>query len=102
MSLFEIFRNFLEPLYFFVISLIKFQEIRDNIYQEFYLIILKIFMAVCVIRMMGNFAMIFIRLRQCCTKREEIIEVNENKEDDKISPIETVTEKTNDYNKKGK
>jgi hypothetical protein len=63
MSIIEIIRNFLEPIYFFVIGLIKWQQIKVNYHSGFFVILLEIMLSICVCRFLANLLVVIGRLK---------------------------------------
>jgi hypothetical protein len=63
MSLVEIIRNFLEPIFFFAIGIIKWRQIRDNFLSGFFVILLEIMLAICVCRLIANILVLIGKLK---------------------------------------
>jgi hypothetical protein len=63
LSVYEILRNFIEPGFFFALGFMKFNEIKNNEYQAYQIVILQLMIALCVLRFMGNIFNLVIKIR---------------------------------------
>ena len=62
LSNFEIIRNIIESVYFFILTIVLFYKIKDNIYQQFTLNFMIISMILYVCKFLGAIAMIIIKI----------------------------------------
>jgi hypothetical protein len=75
LSVFELLRNFLDPGFFTALGLIKYNEIKVNQYQAFNIVILQLMIALCVMRFIGNFFLIIVKIKSGLNKKKpKIIE----------------------------
>jgi hypothetical protein len=63
LSVFEILRNFIDAGFFTVSGNIKYNEIKDNQYQAFSIVVLQLMIAFCVMRFIGNFFLLIIKIK---------------------------------------
>jgi hypothetical protein len=62
-SFFEIFRNFVDPIFFFILGLIKLGKISTNIYQSYPILVLYLMLSLCFLRVIGNLFILIIKIR---------------------------------------
>jgi hypothetical protein len=63
MSVVELIRNFLEPIYFFAVGIIKYQQIKNNYTSGFFVILLEIMLAICICRLIANVLVLVGKLK---------------------------------------
>lgn len=87
-SVFEILRNFLDPVYFLIIGFYKLTEIQNNPYQVYFIIVLQVMLVMCILRALGNIILFSLKLKRCCSKSDkEAYDSNEKNSDEKENDL---------------
>lgn len=68
-SFFEIFRNFVDPFFFFIIGYIKLDKISTNIYQSYQIIVLYLMLMLCFLRIIGNLFILIIKIKRIINRK---------------------------------
>lgn len=63
-SIFEIIRNFIEPGFFFAIGFIKYNDIKNNAYEEYLVILLQMMLVLCILKIVGNIVTLIMKIRE--------------------------------------
>jgi hypothetical protein len=68
-SIFEIVRNFIDPLYFFGIGIIKYNELKINQFQAYLVILIQLMLCLCIFKIVGNGFITALRIKESLSKK---------------------------------
>lgn len=79
LSIFQITRNYVDPLFFLIVGFIKYEELKTNLDQIYMTVLLQLMLSLCLLRIVGTLCLTVYRIFYGTSTKGKVITIKSNK-----------------------